>query len=364
MESFPPRTFVAVLLLCALSAPTLSGPALAADNGLNELDAKLEAATGKLIAVMKAKNPGKKGFTIAAVPLTDTGRKRRCILGVRAAEVVTRHLTKQKLNQKLDWLKVGNRIDLPSIEEEHRLWSMDAKRKQPETLAPGADLLIVGSTTFTGKEVELELRLVLAKTGNLIEAEKITIKMTPSLRALRRFVDARGAANIDDDDIARVTNIELDVTAQRPKKLGGLLRQWKVKNREVLKNGDQFNIRFVADADAYIYVFCHGSDGDVSRLFPTDEWEAGRREDLLSPYCRGEGKYYTPGEDKDEVQRFYKLDNIPGRNIIYVAARREPEKNLPDLKRQLKKTEGVAAGEALLRTFHFDHIETFEFSQK
>jgi len=365
----PNWRLAALALGLSLSAPVL----LAQESGPDELERKLGAATDAMIARLIEQNPEGDEYTIAALPLIEPGQKRMRRINTKTASIVTRRLT----NNGPQWLRVLDRLALPSILEEHRLWVADFMRQEGETqrdpggLLERADLLVVGTLTCTPRAVTIELRTVLSKTARIVAAppEPLSLDVSAPVRELLRFIKADETGDLE--DIAPVSEIHIALTAQRADLSGGLVNEWQVKKGETLEGGDQFNIRFMTDADAYVYIFCHGSGGEVDLLFPTDDWEEqferrfGRKARPQDNYCYAEEEYWAPGPDEEGVQRFYKLDNVPGRNVLYFCANRTEVRNIRSICESLKTAPSDKERlRRLKERFHFDHVETFEFNQE
>lgn len=359
------RCVLAILLLgmCAtawVSAQTLEG-----------LEAKLTPAAQALRTALAEKNPDGKELTVATVPLVDPDQGRVRKLGVLAAQIVERQL----LSGKPEWLRIQSRINIASLVDEQKLWITNlVKESAKENTAPAgflekADFLVVGSITPGTTQVTVELRLVGTRNGNVVGAQSASFPLSPDLRELLRFPQ-RGAAG-SETEVAKVGEFRLTVTAQRPGRPGTPAREWAVQEGEVLKGGlDQFCLRFATDADASVYLFLYGSDNQAVVLFPTGDWEAqferqfGRKAGQQDNYCRAEFDYTVPGPDATRRQRFFKLDNTPGINTLYLCANRTEIRNPQDAAKRL--TEAKSAEErtkVLTDTFRFDCVKTFSFRQ-
>ena len=344
--------------------------AAAAPTAPDDLDTRLAVAADGLLADLAKHNPDGKACTLAAVPLVEAGQERVRRLGVAAAESVERRLTEKKPA----WLRVQTRMNLAALHAEHRLWISDLVKplppseQPPEGLVDRADYLVAGTLTVADKAVSLELRLVGTRTGDVVAARQVSIDRTPQIDALLAYVQHGGNGR---DDVAPAGTIKVAVTAQRADAAGAKVREWTVKPGETLRGGDQFRLGFSMDADAYVTVLLYGSDRKAAVLFPNAEFaqEFGRRFGrAMTPqeaYCRAEWDYSAPGLDANREEAFYKLDNTPGRNVVYLAASRDQPRNLDDIRRRLEQAPSDAERLSLLRDkAGFDAVETFEFRQE
>jgi len=370
-----PAPYVLLCLSVIAIAVAAAPSARAAEAEQKELHDKLTLAAESVIVTLDAGHSDERQLTLAVVPFVDadTGLTRK--LGVRAPQFLERHV----MASKPRWLSVQSRILLGSVLDEHKLWILDIVKeekgkKTPHAFVEKADLLLVGSTAYTKKSVHLEWRLVQTRSANTLAAGGIDLEMRPYLHDLRTFIDAckdQKKKGISDDLIANVSRIDVRIIAQRAAPLEGLLRQWNVAPKGVLHNGDQLRIAFMPDADADIYIFLYGSDKKAVKLFPTDDWEEkwarlhGEKVAPKSPYCRAEWKYDSPGPDADGDRRFWKLDETPGRNVLYVCASRKPLRDARDAN-DVRIRVGDAPNDAqrnIILDQVFDHVEIFEFSQ-
>jgi len=374
----PKRAFPAFVLSCSASfllAITASG----ADSRLLELKIKLGAATDSLLKQIKQRIPQQKVLRIAVVPLVDmkdrTHRERR--LGITAAEMIDGHLIRSAGRR----FRVRPRMMLRHVTEEQQLWIADLiKRKQssgkPVDLVGKADLVVVGTTQVADAEILLELRVITVIEPKEIAAAHVILKRSSIPRDLLYFLvpKAHGPGEGPDiADVARVTHIKIQVKAQRASPFGGLLKEWIVKPGETLRAGDRFNIRFTPDSSGCVYIFMHGSDGKTQLLFPSKDWEKqmslvhGLNLATKDPYCYAEWDYLAPGRaalaNGTLVDLFYRLDNTPGRNIIYVAANRSDVRGIDDIRIRMNAARDDAERMAILRK-RFDYVQKFEFKQR
>jgi len=342
------------------------------DEGLRHLQTELRRATDALVARAEGLRPEGKQLAIAPAPLIDTAGGRPRVLGRRAAEIVMARLTELQR----PWLTVLNRVDLQTLVEEGKIaTAASTGREGPASGAPihigRADLLIAGTTTVTRTQVRLDLRLVAARTGSPKAAEGFALELTPELRSLLLYPQRGPGGGVK--DVAPVSDIQVTVTAQRADPLRGFVRQWIVEEGETLRSGDRFRIEFAADADACLYVLMYGSDGEVSKLFPPDDWaeqfrrKHGQEIERQDYYVYAEAVYDAPGWDTAGHRLFYVLDDVPGRNVIYFCAKRTEVHGIPGIRRALQNTPPDADAERmdlLKNRFGFDYVETFEFRQE
>lgn len=338
---------------------------------LPDLEGRLAPAVSALRDALAQKNPDGKEMTIATVPLVDTEQSIRK-LGVVVAQIVERQL----LASKPEWLRVQSRLNLTSVMEEQKLWITDmVKQSGKENSAPAgflekADFLIVGVLTPGKDQIGIELRLIGTRNGNVLTAQHVSAPTTSAVRELFKYMRRSEGRAVE--EIATVDKIRLTVTAQREVAPGMPVTEWVVQDGETLKGGkDQFNLRFAADADASIYVFLFGSDQKAALLFPTEDWEAlfekqfGRKAKKQDNYCRADLEYVVPGPDAEGHPRYFKLDNTPGNNTLYVCASRSNIQNYQDISEQLNKAGSEDARLKVLNdSFKVDCVKTFTFKQE
>lgn len=337
---------------------------------LLDVEAKLAPATSALCEDLVRKNPDGKELTVATVPLVDA-EQGMPKLGVVIAQIVERQI----LASKPEWLRIQSRINLTSIMEEQKLWITDmVKASSKNNSAPAgflekADFLVVGVVTPGNDEVTIELRLIGTRNGNVVNAQTVSVPSSPAIRGLLRYMrrqEGRAPA-----EIAPVDNIRVTMTAQREASPGVPVKEWIVTEGETLKGGvDQFNFRFSVDADSSIYIFLYGSDKQAALLFPSGDWELqfekqfGRKARKQDNYCRVDLEYTVPGPDANGHPRYFKLDNTPGANTLYVCASRTETRNVQDIVDQLTRSESEKERLKLLTgIFKFDCVTTFSFNQ-
>jgi hypothetical protein len=335
------------------------------------MDGKLAPAVIALRDVLNKKNPDGRELTIATVPLMDTEQSIRK-LGVLVAQSVERQI----IAGKPEWLRVQSRLNLTSLMDEQRLSLSDmVKQSSKENSAPAGflekvDFILDGGMTIGKDQVSIEFRLISTRNGNILGAHSISMPITPSIKEQLKYVRRKEGRVAE--DIAAVDTIDLTVTAQREGLPGTPVKEWVVKAGETLAGGkDQFNIRFKADADASMYVFLLGSDGNAAILFPNDDWEAdfekkfGRKAKKLDNYCRDGLEYAVPGSDAAGQSRYFKLDTTPGTNILYVCASRSDIQGYQGIADQLTKAGSEAARlKVLTDSFKVDCVTSFTFKQE
>ena len=345
---------------------------LHAQEAFQDVENKIAPTVNQFRKTLVQKNAEGRELTVAIIPLIDAEKKRVPRLGVTIAEIVERHL----LAGKPEWLRVQSRLNIGEIMEEQKLWITDLVRgKQKENGASTgflekADFLVVGAITPGATEVMVELRLIATKDGNVLNAQFASFPISPTIRELLRYLRRDAADKIE--DVAPVSDLRLEVTAQREGVPGAPVKQWAMQEGETLKGGsDQFKIRFSTNADASVYIFLYGSGRQAVSLFPAEDWEAlferqfGRKAKPQDEYCRIGLDYTVPNADTSQHQRFFKLDTIPGTNTIYVCANHSEVNNYQDIAERLTKA-GTAEKrlQILTDTFRFDYVKTFSFNQE
>jgi hypothetical protein len=95
-----------------------------------------------------------------------------------------------------------------------------------------------------------------------------------------------------------------------------------------LRSGDQFKIEFSADRDGYVYILNFDSSGQALVLFP----HAGI---ALGNEVKAGARYQLPPREHD----WYYLDNVPGRESLYLISTPFPIQNLDRLIDELQAGE-------------------------
>jgi Domain of unknown function (DUF4384) len=360
----------AVSLTCVCVAFTIlatTAHGQAESSQVARLKGELAKVSEMVLAHLGKGNPAGKAATIAVAPLLDSQQARPTVLGVLAADQLTALLTASRPK----WLYVGRRVGLPSMSKEHRLWLATMIKKPSalvgplKSMAAKADYILLGVSSHTDEQVALELRLVNMRSGAIVLSERIALRRTRAMMALLQFLERDDKGRLE--DLAAVSRVSIQIFARRSLADGEVLA-WEVKEKAVLRQGDQFRMRFSTDADSHVTVFLLGPDGRVQRLFPTADWEArfgpqlGRPGSIQDKYCRAEQDYSVPGPDAKGVHVYYRLDAEPGSNTIYVCAKRAVIANVSELQVRVGATTGDKERLAILRAV-FDHVEAFEFRQ-
>jgi hypothetical protein len=353
--------------LCTSPAPA---QAVEPDEAQQHNTRQIAAAVETLLTRLKAQNPDGREYTLAVVPFPDDGGHLVRGVGVDFAQEIERRL----MEHRPEWLRIQNRMLLRQVLKEHALSVTDIVRPKagkplPKEFVEQADLVLAGSIAWTRKAIGLEWRVMTTRTNAPVAAGKCELTMTPTLWDRQFFVNPRPG----DPEVPRVPSvrtIDLSVNAQRRQGIGDV-KQWTVQNGDTLHCGDQFNLRFSVDANAYVYILCYGSDKVAQVLYPPPtEWirQARRQHGLgfTAPvaYARAFWPYAAPGEDRTGRAFFYVLDDKPGRNLFYIVAHRNEVPDIFDIGNRMTRATGDDHRLQILKEADLDCIRTFEFHQK
>jgi hypothetical protein len=339
-----------------------------------EAEAGFRRAAASMLARMKAGNRAQREYSLAVVPFVDADCGLTRKIGVDFAQAVERNLVARAPR----WLRVQNRILLGNILKEHKLSLLGIVKGKatagvPKQFVESAQFLVIGSVVWPRRStiIGVEWRLVSTRTNRVLAADRLRLKMRPEFHDRERFVDP-GPDAPEAARVPAVTDIKIAVTAQRAGPFGGGIKTWTVPDGGTLQSRDQFRLELSPDANAYLYVFCHGSDGSAEILYPPPpEWIEGVEQQQhvkmvpveRDPFARAFWVYHVPGEDKNGGRYFYQLDNTPGRNTLYIVAHRTKPKGVHDICQQLGRARNEAHRQAILRDAKLDHVETFHFDQ-
>ncbi len=93
-----------------------------------------------------------------------------------------------------------------------------------------------------------------------------------------------------------------------------------------LKSGDAVGVAFRPHSDCYVYIYWWDSSGKVGQLFPNIEMTDG------DARVKETKTYWLPIRSGEDVKnRWFQLDQTPGRETIYFVASRERNSKLEDL---------------------------------
>lgn len=137
-------------------------------------------------------------------------------------------------------------------------------------------------------------------------------------------------ATKDVDKVNQKVNIEYSLRARREKKSGkGKQKAYesiKFAPGATLRSGDQFKISFMTDNDGYVYVISFDSSGKSQIIFPHPEAGTDNK-------VKGGQTYNIPSASGS----WYYLDNVKGKETLYVIASPFPISNLDNLVADLRQ---------------------------
>ena len=268
------------------------------------------------------------GKIVAVLPLTDPdGGVRR--IGVLVADEIRRLLLARGA-------RLADREHLNAVlgEKDLQLAMQPVREsiRQAGRLA-GADVLILGTLSATGKEAIFSVKAISVKTGQAIVIPRIQSISTGGLGELMWYV--RRAV--------RQTSGDLPPLAIRYKFVAQVRDgETALSDGATVSSGQRFKIRLQPNSDCQLYVLLYDSQGHVRVLFP--HGKIG-----LSNEVRGGVSYEIP-----EGTKWYWFDDSPGIETFYVVASYTP---LNDLAQLLARMQQAGEQGGTLATAARDHID-------
>ena len=259
-------------------------------------------AAGLISALPRAKR-------VAVLPLADAGGGVRR-LGALLAEGVAQEII-------ASGRRVVDRANLNTLlaERDFQLTTMASAPSRTRAGAiAGADILILGTTSATGREVIASIRAVDVQTGNVLAAGKPVSVPGAALGRLMWYVRRPGESGT-----LPPLSLQYDFITRGS---GG---ETRLGDGSTVRAGQKFKIRVRPNSDCCLYVLLYGSDDQASLLFP--HVRIG-----LSNQVRGGVSYEIP-----EGAKWYWFDDRPGRETFYVVASYEPLDRLDDILQQMQK---------------------------
>jgi TolB-like protein len=184
-----------------------------------------------------------------------------------------------------------------------------------------AGIIVSGTYTVLGEEVELNARAINLTTGIDITARALTIPLE-EVRSLLRNERCKKPLGKKESDLT----LNLQVLAS--KHVGGKEREVVVENGDTLYSGDKFKVNFEMNQDCYLYVLYYSSRGRPHVLFPNPKI-------ALDNEIEGGIPYSLPGDDLT----FY-LDQNTGVETLYFVASLELMNDVTTLLNEMQKAGG------------------------
>ncbi len=269
---------------------------------------------------------------LAVLPLVDSdGGQRR--LGALIADQITAQFVERgrSLVDRTHLNKLLSEIDLQLA------LTADPNTLQRAANLSGADVLIVGRTIDTGREVLLSVKaidvtgragIVLGATGNVsLPREKLGRLMW----YVRRPHTPHATGELPP--------LALRCELISPSEKGDV----RLDHGATVRSGQKFKIRILPNSDCWVYVLLYDSEGAASVLFPHQQIG-------LSNRVRGGVSYEFPAAAK-----WYWFDDKPGTETFYVVASYTP---LKDLDRILAEMRDAGGRDVRLATAARKEIDT------
>jgi TolB-like protein len=348
-EDLKGSTKMRLLLLCGVVLAQLcgTGPACGAESGaLEELDGMLAKAWAELAerGLPKDRKPN-----VAVVPFADEWKGVRR-LGVIAAEIVSKKVLDSQL------ARLAEREDLDKVIKEQDTWIVDLfEDRDPRKGAATrkllkADFLVLGGTKIVGNDLRFTLRLVESASGEDKAMSGFTLRGDSSTGPLLWYVYEPRLKPGRPVEVAPI-QMTYSVLAQRRREGGGV-EELMLKDQDVLRSRDQFQIHFQPLADCHVYILLFDSAGKATTLFPHPGVKLGNK-------VAGGISYVVPdpapaGGDPmglGDRRRWFWLNDDVGIETLYLVASYEPMKDLGALLKWMEQagTEGAAEASEKVR---------------
>jgi len=203
----------------------------------------------------------------------------------------------------------------------------DASKASLASKALAADLLVNGTLTDTGNELQGTLRLVGVAKAEVLSTTAFSLPKDEKVGSLMVVVQ-RPRHRTDTGGELPPLVISYDVLAQREVS-GGRFEEILVREGATLRSGDQYRIRVQASSDCHFYILTYDSRGEVYVLFPRPEIQLGAS-------IRGGVTYMIPGEHDP----WFTLDEHIGTETLILLASYEPLNDLDALVRRMRAAGG------------------------
>jgi hypothetical protein len=267
------------------------------------------------------------GQVVAVLPFLDPdGGVRR--LGVLAAEEVERVLLARgrRLTDRQHTAAVLREQDLqlalaPSVQTAQRAGRM-----------AGADLLLLGSLSQTGRGILLSLRLIEVRTGRPLAVSGAREVPAAGLGELLWYVRRPAGADV----AGELPPLSLRYELVSPRGAG----ETAFADGSTVASGQRFKLRIQANSDCCLYVLLYDSQGKAVILFPHRNIE-------LAGEIRGGVSYEIPAGTT-----WYWFDDRPGTETFYIVGSYGPLADLDGLVKQMQQAGDVRSAAEVRR-----HIE-------
>lgn len=184
-----------------------------------------------------------------------------------------------------------------------------------------------GTETASTPVIFEQLSNLETKMRTLIQQRGVGVSITPTSPPTPAPADLKPAQKV---------NIEYSLKARRPKTLpvtkNTEYKAIKFTQGTTLKTGDQFRVNFKTDNDGYVYVINFDGSGKSQIIFPHPEAGA-------TNFVKGGQTYEIPAS----VANWYYLDEVTGKETLYVIASPFKIANLDALVTDLQQGKGGGA---------------------
>ena len=279
------------------------------------LTERLDKAYARLAEQLGKDLAGKKRVAVLPFADSDGGVTR---LGGLAAEGMERHLLKAgvKLIDRAHVNKLLNEIDF------HGAMKADAKILSQAGEVSGADVLIVGKTVDTGREVLLSARVldVTGKTGRVLATTSNVSLPRADLGQLMWYVRRPAAEGAGGE----LPPLALRYELVSPSSAGDS----RLNDGSTVRSGQKFKIRLQPNSDCFLYVLLYDSTGKANVLFP-------HRKIQVNNEVRGGVSYEVP-----EGTKWYWFDENPGTETFYIVTSYTPMRSLDAIVAKMERAGG------------------------
>jgi hypothetical protein len=310
------------LLLCCPSARAAEDAAKSLDKGVahvvKDLWPQLRNLKGKICVLDFIRPAG-----------TET---RRTEFGQLLAEKISSQLVKRRNEDGKARFEVGDRLHLVRIMDDLGLWGADEDQKMDKLReSAAADYLVTGVYSLLDEKVTVTAKL-LDVQGKLLASGEFT--MTAGADFDRLEDPAKEPA---EDKPGKGLDVDAALVY-----VGSDRKLRMVHPGMTLTSEHLYGVYLRPVEDCFAYVFQVDSTGQVQMIFPNSDFHTG-------------GNRLDAGEDRwvPNDQELYQLDEHQGTETIYVAASRQPLRELEEMAgKTSEKGDMSGSKDQLLDRFH------------
>jgi len=327
-----------ILLFCLIN------PLYSQDSSLEKIDRNLQEAWKKISSQI----PEDRKFVLVVPPFRDE-KNGILFLGEYCAgklqDIIIRDKKKITLvdRQKMDLLMKESETWIQDIFEGKKvayrsptLQGVRSVYSPPSEGELNADAFVLGEISDRKETIQIHLTLKMAANDKAPFNAVFETPKDEELQNLLVYVQRPKKTMLnapEKQETVIVPSLSLRFMAIATEYLDKEQKEYKryiINEQASLKHKDTINISFTPLSDCWVYVLYYSSQGEWASLFPHPQIR-------LKNYCLGNVNYWLPDPDFAGADRFYELDEVPGKEIIYIIACYEPIKDLELLIQRLNE---------------------------